>query len=122
MQLIRYYNQYSWIYYYNPTYNYYNQYGYCCDYYWRYDTYYCRYWQCDNYFDLCIRTYGSYSVDTSSSICTYGRTVTPIAGDDSFSFPSDYIGTSSSDRIDNPIIFTYTGDTAPVRPTNTRYE
>ena len=114
MQLIRYYNRYSWIYYYDYYY-YWNSYGYCCDTsYWRYNSYYCRFYQCDNYFDLCIRSYGSYTVTTSSSTCTYGRKVTPIAGDDSFSFSTSYIGESSSDRIDNPVIFTYTGTTAPV--------
>lgn len=112
--MIRYYNRYSWIYYYDSS-LYYNQYGYCCDTSnWRYNTDYCVYYQCDNYFDLCIRPYGFYTVSTSSSICTYGRKVTPIAGDDSFSFDSSYIGTDSSDRIDNPVVFTYTGSTAPV--------
>lgn len=114
MQLIRYYNRYSWIYYTDTSYYYYNRYGYCCDtsYYW-YNSYYCRFYQCDNYFDLCIRSYGSYTVSTSSSICTFGRKVTPVAGDDSFSFSSTTIGSGSS-AIDNPVVFTYTGSTGPV--------
>ena len=115
MQLIRYYNRYSWIYYTDTRYYYWNRYGYCCDtnrYY--YSSYRCRSYQCDNYFDICIRSYGAYTVDTTSS-CTFGQKQTPIAGDDSFSFSSTSIGSGSS-AIDNPIIFTYTGSTSPVSP------
>lgn len=108
MQLIRYYNRYSWTYITN--------YAYCCDntyWYWRYSTWYCSSYQCDNYFDLCIRSTGYSTYSTSTSICTYGRRLTPVAGDDSFSFSST-IGTGSS-AISNPIVFTYTGTTYPVR-------
>ena len=90
--------------------------SYCCDPYRNYYPfiyYYCNYNQCDNYFEFCVRSYGSTSSSSSSSVCTYGRKVTPVAGDDAFSFPSSYIGVSSSGRIDNPMIFTYTGDTVP---------
>ena len=96
---------------------------YCCDpyrTYYPYLYYYCYINQCDNYFEFCVRSYASTSSGSSSSDCTYGRKVTAVAGDDAFSFSSSYIGTSSSGRIDNPMIFTYTGDTerttsAPVR-------
>ena len=115
VQLIRYYNRYSWIYYTDTSYYYYNRYGYCCDVTWYYySSSYCRYYQCDNYFDICIRSYGAYTVDTTSS-CTFGQKQTPIAGDDSFSFSSTSIGLGST-TIDNPIIFTYTGNTSPVSP------
>ena len=109
MQLIRYYNRYSW--------TYYSYYGYCCDYissYWRYSSWYCSYYyQCDNYFDICVRSYGSTTATSSSSTCTYGRKTTPVAGDDSFSFSSTSIGSGSS-AIDNPIVISYTGTTSPV--------
>ena len=113
MQLIRYVNWYSW--------TYYSNHGYCCDnssHEYRYSTDYCRRWQCDNYFDICIRSTGYTTVSTSSSICTYGRTVTPVAGDDDFSF-SSLIGRGSS-AISNPIVFTYAGPTRPVRAVNDR--
>ena len=115
VQFIRYYNRYSW--------TYWNNYGYCCDpyytyrssqYYYRYSTSRCRYYQCDNYFEFCIRSYGSTSFTSDSTYCSYGRKVTPTAGDDSFSFSSSSIGTSSSTAIDNPIVFTYTGSSSPV--------
>ena len=115
MQPIYYRNYYSKLYYTDP--NFYSNYGHCCDPYYAH-TYYCEYNQCDNYFELCVRTYGSTSFGSDSSSCTYGRKVTPVAGDDAFSFPSSYIGTSSSSRIDNPIIFTYTGTTPAVRDAN----
>ena len=114
MQLIRYVNRYSW--------TYYSDNGYCCDnssHEYRYSTDYCRRWQCDNYFDICIRSTGYTTVSTSSSICTYGRTVTPVAGDDDFSFSSTSIGRGSS-AIPNPVVFTYTGSTYPVRAAHDR--
>ena len=114
MQLIRYLNRYSWTYYHN--------YAYCCDYVswsWRYSTWYCSYYQCDNYFDLCIRSTGYTTISTSSSICTYGRQLTPVAGDDSFSFSSTTIGSGSS-AISNPVIFTYTGSAYPVSAVHDR--
>ena len=120
VQLIRYRNYRSWIYYYN-SYTY-KSYGYCCDSYSWY-SYYCSYYsgQCDNYFEFCIRYYGSTTATSSTSTCPYGRTVTPYAGDDSFSFADSYIGVYSSDRIDNPLIFTYTSSSGPVSRPCTKY-
>jgi len=114
MQLIRYVNRYSW--------TYYSNHGYCCDnssHEYRYSTDNCRCWQCDNYFDICIRSTSYTTVSTSSSICTYGRTITPVAGEDDFSFSSTSIGRGSS-AIPNPIVFTYTGPMRPVRAAHDR--